>query len=332
MNCRGNWVCWVVGTVAALGSLTIEACSSSEDSHNSSPGSGCAEYERARAVWNERCGLVTPPESGLGAMIEEARVEYCVAASTAAGVKHDPSKMMACVDWMRTRPCAHTTTQGTRCAFRDQCGPRGPGEPCYRDRQCTSGLCSRSYEYYPDPFTCGTCVGPIAAGSPCQFGELCADGFVCLDGACQAIPGLGEHCYSTCIDGYACDQPTRTCVPQPQEGDPCDLSFDQCVPTTNCEDGICVKLAAEGEPCSGLFTCGGYFACESGVCVPVRQALPGEPCDFETPCLVGPCQKTCAAILDDGAACDPSDYRTTCGPASACYFGTCARLDPTICD
>lgn len=56
----------------------------------------------------------------------------------------------------------------------DVCAPAGAFTPCTADAECLSAMCDE-----------GSCA-PGEAGAPCRLPADCADGFACVEGACEA--------------------------------------------------------------------------------------------------------------------------------------------------
>lgn len=71
------------------------------------------------------------------------------------------------------------------------------------------------------------------------------------------------------------------------------------------------------------------------VCVADTFNLPGQACDgVAQRCELGFCDTStglCPPVLQDGAACDPTNPSTLCNPYATCFRGTCQIVDPKSC-
>jgi hypothetical protein len=84
----------------------------------------------------------------------------------------------------------------------------------------------------------------------------------------------------------------------------------------------------------------GLFCNLTNVCQKIGTAQPGEPCGLVnsglTLCTGSACTPpgqlagVCAAIADDGAACDDNNG-PQCKPGARCIGGTCQIPDPASC-
>jgi hypothetical protein len=196
-------------------------------------------------------------------------------------------------------------------------GTRQPGEACRFASQCESLACSGT------DTACGVClrlaaagepcdgvqVGcpagqrcngtcevvqwtphepfvPLAAGEECQYGDVCVDGYLCLNdpmteylasvSRCQIPPGPGSPCAYNVVGGIACASDSycwmSTCERRPAPGDPCAMNGSV---STVCEIGdecdenrVCIGILEEGEPCGAASTrCAPGLECSAGRCV-----------------------------------------------------------------
>ena len=195
-------------------------------------------------------------------------------------------------------------------------GTRQPGEACRFASQCESLACSGT------DTTCGVClrlaaagetcdgveVGcpsgqrcsgtcevvqwsphevfpPKAAGEECQYGDVCIDGYMCLNdpmdeylasvSRCQIPPGPGSPCAYNVVGGIACASDSycwmNTCERRPAPGEPCASNSSVstvCDVGDECEDRICIGILEEGEPCGAASTrCAPGTECSAGHCV-----------------------------------------------------------------
>lgn len=218
------------------------------------------------------------------------------------GLAFDPACVDRWVQWVDALSCDAAGLP----SYADLCplyhGTRREGEACDegwfslrhstcdRGRFCLAGRCR-------DPLR--TPLG--TRGEPCDIGERCDDGLVCIDEVCERLPGPGEPC----LEGYRCSAEARcsniVCVGLPGPGEPCD--FDDCREGAFCSfdpvtgDSTCRLLGEVGEPCSGHRQCTS-LNCPAGVCEPPAEA--GAPCGSQLHCGPG---YECIGDRCQGAAC-----------------------------
>jgi hypothetical protein len=250
------------------------------------------------------------------------------AAIAAGTIVYRGSDAQTCVDGLAARSC-DVTSQSSR-VLPDACftvlvGTQGEGAACASDAQCVSQLCD--VPACDDACCLGTCVGGAApgrarvgesceaarcvdnafcdaaalcvtrknAGSACIVSDNCQFGLDCIDGACTALPAIGQPCDGACRDqGTTCSPISQTCVEVALADAPCTMTsecsvFYVCDATKHCSPGL-----ALGEPCTLGQRCGDAGAfCDApvgestGSCALPREI--DEPCNREAGCLSGHC-------------------------------------------
>lgn len=131
------------------------------------------------------------------------------------------------------------------------------------------------------------CDGKLAAGSPCDVAQQCADGLVCDpdDGTCAAV-------------------------------DDCDADAE-CGPGAICADGTCEANVAGG-PCQGDGSCVQGESCIASVCTPPGGE--GAPCATAEDCIG---DRVCAPDTDTCAAELPCTAPADCGLGAHCEANVC---------
>jgi hypothetical protein len=140
----------------------------------------------------------------------------------------------------------------------------------------------------------GTCIPLAKRGEPCRVDANCDYGFACIgasdleDGACRAMPLLGESCpYMRCAELGAMCNSAQLCVPLGLPGAPCITGAD-CSPLLECgADGRCADLPHLGEPCT--FGCAGEAWCSQSRCVAPEENT--TPCTSDNQCASQYCQE-----------------------------------------
>ena len=223
--------------------------------------------------------------------------DVCEAGGCAPGAVVDcddanPCTVDAC---LQAGGCSHTP-KGGACDDRDACTTgdscvgavcTGATVTCGDGNPCTDDAC--------DPAS-GDCLVLPNSGSPCEDGDLCWIGDLCLAGVC--------------VSGA---EPTAC-----EDGDPC--TVDECVPLAGC---LAKPLDCDdGDPCTWDDCVGGE--CDNGF------PLDGEPCDDGNACTeddlcdMDTCQGGAPPVCDDGSECTVDG----CNPSSGCVF----EVDPSLCD
>jgi hypothetical protein len=186
----------------------------------------------------------------------------------------------------------------------------GPGEPCIEEAECFSGLCVASIcaaKPEPikgvregmacsfldaDPGYCAAglwcnesrvCQRPIAALAACSdIDHVCADGHLCLGGACVPLVILPVGAACAVIEDVATDE----------------LAMCNMLQLDGCVDGVCEHFgpANTGEPCmenESRSNCrpGNYCDRETGLCIALTPV--GQACNSsgECDCVNGVCSE-----------------------------------------
>lgn len=224
----------------------------------------CRRYYTAFCDRYEECGFMRGEEC-------EVRVELCPDRLFSEGSLWTVERANACApDWASV-DCS-VLAQGLGPACDEQIGTRAEGESCIMGNQCASGACSSIYMWQQ---TCGMCLpvaekdGTCGASLACPRGQTCDENGQCADIqlTVQEPPtpvGIGGICtwVGECMPGLGC-----------------------LAPGENTDEGTCVALPGDGQPCVETFGSAGVCAegltCNSrpgGTCIPLRQL--GEECGF----------------------------------------------------
>jgi hypothetical protein len=170
-------------------------------------------------------------------------------------------------------------------------GSLQPGEACSEDVQCaTSDLGEAECDLFDSVCTV-TRRGVLGDACSASCEEVGTGGYVCTGGDSSLPPYQAVHCYRD--DGVSC------------------------------EEGVCSPIAAIGEPCTSVFSCGPDTYCDSegGVCAAV--ALVSESCDTKSCVAAAYCadDATCRALGHEGEPCTTSEEcvgfdcdGSVCGP------------------
>lgn len=155
------------------------------------------------------------------------------------------------------------------------------------------------------------CDGKLAAGSPCDDAQQCADGLVCSpdDGTCAAVEGCAGdvECGAggVCVDGEC-----RANV----AGGPCEGDAS-CVAGETCIGSVCTPPGGEGAPCTTADDC-----IEGRVCAPDTSTCAADlPCTAPADCGLGAhcdddlCVPGCAGIGCDQVVCTGDQTTTVSG-------------------
>lgn len=169
------------------------------------------------------------------------------------------------------------------------------GAPCNSYAECENGYCQEVED------GCSVCIPYSKEGDPCD--TVCELGLTCAGGFCRKV----------FFDGEDCDE-ERPCA-----------SRHECV------EGVCVRAAKEGEPCSR----GDWPQCESGffcptdslICTPRTYVGDGEVCESVGACAVGDCktvsgEEICFAKALPGETCGTRE----CVGNLPCENGICTQL------
>jgi hypothetical protein len=198
---------------------------------------------------------------------------------------------------------------------------------------CAASIDPSSCDYFAPSDACLHAAAPLV-----PLGGSCDADFECIGGACgcaRVCVPESTQCAVPCADGQVCL--SGACVERGAEGAACKDSFLNldCSAGLLCRHQFCVAPPAVGQPCavdtqigSGITatigpSCASYAYCgESSLCV-ARIALGAAcsavgTCVFGAECVAG----TCRVFLEDGQACDPSTPLTGCTLDSFCDDGT----------
>jgi hypothetical protein len=108
-------------------------------------------------------------------------------------------------------------------------------------------------------------TGTLDDGSPCVSSTDCRSAFCAYDiagSSCQqppALPGPGEGCSLSCVDGYYCDYNTATCLPSKSDGEGC-LNDIECS-AYYCDAGTCNGGQLFVQLCQSFAAGGGNTFC-----------------------------------------------------------------------
>lgn len=182
----------------------------------------------------------------------------------------------------------------------------------------------------------GCATMPCAPGLFCGF-ELLGDGSWAERCRVRTPPGEeGASCngaFGVCAPGFFCNFGSSSCRAVGEEGDACDSSLGcadglVCSPTL----GVCLPLAARGEPCMVDAQCGSPLAsvivewCDNGICAALPSsgeclsvADRSELCDPQSAwCDEG----QCVPLSTEGGRCISDG---SCAGDGRCSFETCAE-------
>jgi hypothetical protein len=195
------------------------------------------------------------------AQCREDKRRLCVRAtaslrdSLAAGrVTFNPMPLNACLEAIATPDDGTCSTYVDKLPWTDACdepawtGTVAVGGTCFFDHDCAGS--PKSAECGPDQ----KCAALPTGGFPCPMG-VCAEGFFCGTGTCQAKLAEGAPCTTSgqCLDTLFCD---TMAMPAP----------------------VCSSRKPGGAMCTS------DLACISGDCVPGRCALTQQQCFVDTQC------------------------------------------------
>lgn len=144
------------------------------------------------------------------------------------------------------------------------------GDDCVRGSRCQLGVC-------------GALVARGGVGAPCQQGDECDAGLVCVgvdnltDKTCQNLPTAGQTCLGTqdlCTTTAYCDQSSKKCASLPGTGQACapspNIALRRCAEGNTCEQDTCEAAPGAGEVC--VVECAVGYSCENSRCVKGQSA------------------------------------------------------------
>jgi hypothetical protein len=201
------------------------------------------------------------------------------------------------------------------------------GNPCTRDDTCQNGECVPGAELpcaagmvcadvrcNPDSGVCDLIV-PLADGTPCASGDLCAPDGACRAGGCS--PGEPVVCEveGQCVAAAVCNPDTGRCEDTyAPDGTECD-DEDPCT-----RNDVCVAGACRGTPLDCSDSDG---PCSIGRCNPQIGACEVVPRDDDTPCDdADPCTEP--GVCRSGV-CQPGP-RLECPACQTCVDGGCVSI------
>jgi hypothetical protein len=297
-----------------------------------------AETLRARCDRFVRCGLATSHESCV-AYHRTPDENELHAAIEAGKIRYDSASAVRCLEALAALPCDETSREvrtpieacermlagklavGAECSFDAECASGSCNEPpclpdtccvgtCQPTRVAAAGApCTVDAECEKETF-CGsqrTCTPLSGRGEPCRVDANCAYGFACIgasdvqDGACRAMPLLGESCpYMRCAEIGALCNGASLCVPIGLPGATCMTDAD-CSPLALCGPAnLCTEVPQLGQPCS--FSCASEAWCSQGTCI--------APLENKAPCTA---DNQCASLYcEEGVAFDQCNDRPIC--------------------
>lgn len=142
------------------------------------------------------------------------------------------------------------------------------GEPCRGGSACQDGLVCDD-----EGLNFGECIvaGSRSAGAACVVNDECAEGLICESDVCTAyvVEDEGGTCGdAACEPGLVCyvlsGDPTGTCEPPHELGDPCVEPFGDCGAGLYCDasTNLCAAMKANGATCAEVFECQSFY-CDS---------------------------------------------------------------------
>ena len=216
--------------------------------------------------------------------------------------------------------CLPKKKVGGSCFENEDCeGPLGCswaltcGEPCIRDKECSTGRCSKNLiceDKLPNGQYCGAdndCTSERCASNlppTCQpksaEGETCGNDGDCMKGKCSWAFTCGKPCFkdNECSTGRCSNN--LICEKKLPNGKGCfeddDCNSGRCSKTLKCE-----PKSAEGG------TCGNDGDCMDGKCSWAFTC--GKPCIWDNQCSTGRCSNNliCEKKLPNGKGCVEDD-------------------------
>ena len=212
------------------------------------------------------------------------------------------------------------------------------GNPCTAGDYCVDGACMPGEKVFCDDGNACTldacssvegCIHHQNQVGPCDDGDECTGGDLCLDGVC--VPGPIDLCppCSSDDDGLACDdgdlcngkvvcvdgkctwsEVVQSCV----DNVPYDCTVPECDPST----GLCVDEPVEdGVTCDDGDACTGQDTCTKGECAGVPVL-----CDDTDACTVDSCNADSGECVHVGVECADENECTTdsCDALAGCVF------------
>ncbi len=253
-------------------------------------------------------------------------------------IAYSPAQADACLAEMALLDCQDFDHAGRDLNGQTACGQvlasmQADQSPCVSGFECLSGVC-RFSDLCP-----GTCAPVVGLDADCSGGQVCADGSLCWQGVCMALPGNpGDACpEGFCAWPLLCrmsgtDNSSWRCAELGLTGEVCGPDARVCFPGLFCKQeqsdgpGLCAVPGQEGAVCQDSSECyepaGPVLLCSGGTCLPAPAA--GEPCE-EYSCDQAWCDTqaitpTCVALAQQGQNCS-QDSR--CLPELFCRDELC---------
>ncbi len=352
-------------------SCTTDECNSSEKQCNHSPvaeggpcddGSPCTDGDSCKggkcvAGGAKKCDDGNPCTAGTCDPNEGG----CKFANLADGKTCDDNSKCTDKDACKAGKCAGAQIEcddGNGCTT-EACDPAAgctvtnddgkgcdDGDPCTDKDACASGACKGAAKKCPGGAPCkvakcdaktGKCsIETKADVAPCEDGDLCTSGDICIGGACKG--GEAKDCTfkSDCLKGY-CDNESGKCVATTKEDGAKCTDSDACTNGDTCAKGLCMGKAIT---CDDKKNCTDDSCDKTKGCVFKPNTAPcddGDACTLKDACAAGACKSGKAKDCDDKEACTvdvcfkdtgncghnykPPDGKPCAGDGDACTVG-----------
>ncbi len=281
-------------------------------------GAACVDIENDPANCGD-CGIACDSD------------QYCAEGVCAAAITLCGAGQVACND-----VCVSPETDRLRCGASGTCEGANAGVTCDAGEMCSNGECAVGCS--GAQIACGDlCIDPdtsrefCGASADCaggNNGDTCADGTVCVAGACEAscLPGAidcGGECIDPLSDRSFCGA-SSDCT-GPDAGDLCDAgevcSAGACLASCDASlaecNNSCVDTAVDPDNCGD---------CDI-VCPDDASGAPGV-CDSGT-CTIACAQLTCPTALGFVCVDDQTDENhcgdcgVVCSGGASCDAGAC---------
>lgn len=294
----------------------------------------CAASAKARCQRRDACtnNLSNVVQFGDEATCEAREKLGCIASLGAPGTGATPATVDGCTSAIPSESCTDLLDNNPPPACLPAIGKGAAGASCLFDAECQSTYCA-----VQKGSACGTCAALPKAGDSCSATGGCGRNLACPSSTevCVTRAGLSGPCNAgnPCAHGLMCVGATKTamgtcqnaaqtvgasCDPKQKTLPGCDKDLGLfCDPTTmKCSNAAPAKA---GEPCGEL---------SSGV----AYCTGGATCQLAAGTKAG----TCLAAAADGAACDPNNgpfcqTPAHCVVAEGGTQGTCRLPDASLC-
>ncbi len=323
----------------ACGAGTSKVCDDNNpctaDACDAKTGNCTAPAQNSPCDDNDKC---TDGDSCANGACKSGKLVACNDGNACTDETCDSAK--GCVSLPNTATCADALACVLGACKDGKCAPGG-STGCEDNNPCTKDTCEPGK---------GCIYTPIADGTVCAKGTLCAASGTCVKGTCA--PGAKTDCNdgNACTDD-SCD-PAVGCKWVPNKS-PCE-DGNQCTVKDTCGNGKCVT----GVPMDVKVACDDKNVCTDEGCDAAKGCThvpKAGTCDDASPCTTG---ETCAngacgggkpTLCDDGKQCtqDNCDAKTGdcswtgkagpcedgnfCTKGDACQGATCLPGAPTVC-